>query len=157
MPSCCFTGHRTIAKKAMLPLARALDKTLADLFAAGVTDFYTGGAIGFDTLAALRVLALREKEPSCRLTLVLPCRDQSKLWDEGARALYEDILARADEVFYVREHYTPDCMRARNEALIQGKDILVAYLTRSRGGTASTYLAALRAGLDVINLAEQCL
>ena len=155
MKVCCFTGHRVLPQAKVLPLVRALDRRIEALIAAGVCEFRTGGALGFDTLAALRVLAAREKHPDIRLSLILPCRDQAHLWREGDRVLYEDILSKADAVRFVREHYTEDCMRARNHALIEGSDVCLAYLTHSRGGTKSTFLQALREGLEVVNLAEE--
>ena len=53
---CCFTGHRTIRAEHMLMLPRVLDRVLEGLIGRNITIFRTGGAIGFDTLAALKVL-----------------------------------------------------------------------------------------------------
>lgn len=155
MKVCCFTGHRVLPGEQVLPLVRVIDRYIEALAAQGVTEFRTGGALGFDTLAALRVLAAKEKNPSLCLSLILPCRDQALRWREGDRALYEDILSKADEVRYVRERYSETCMRERNHALIEGSDVCLAYLTHSRGGTKNTFLLALREGLEVINLAEE--
>lgn len=155
MRVCCFTGHRDLPPDVSVALCHAIDRRIAALAAAGVTDFRTGGARGFDTLAALRVLALRDKNPAVRLCLYLPCRSQSNGWREGERALYEDILARADEVHFVSEQYTRGCMQMRNRALVNGSDICLAYLTRSAGGTRQTFLYALREGLEVVNLADE--
>lgn len=155
MKVCCFTGHRVLQSNHVLPLVRVIDRHIERLAACGVTEFRTGGALGFDTLAALRVLAAAERNPELHLSLILPCRDQALRWREGDRALYEDILSKAHEVRYVREHYTEDCMRERNRALVSGSDVCLAYLTHSRGGTKSTFLLALREGLEVINLADE--
>ena len=102
MQICCFTGHRTLPKARAVELVRLLDGHIAALYEQGVREFRTGGARGFDTLAALRVLALRDKHPDCRLSLYLPCITQSDAWPAGDRALYQDILAKADEVHYVK-------------------------------------------------------
>ena len=155
MKVCCFTGHRTLPSGVAVRLAHALDRHLAALYDAGVREFRTGGALGFDTLAALRVLALRERHPDCRLVLYLPCRGQSDAWREGERALYADILAKADEAHFLHERYTPTCMQERNRAMVDGSDVCIAYLARSTGGTKQTFLYALRQGLEVINLAEE--
>ena len=155
MRACCFTGHRILPRGDVSALIHAIDRHIKELIADGVCEFRTGGALGFDTLAALRVLTLREQYPECRLSLILPCRDQSERWREGDRALYEDILSKADEVRYVAERYTPDCMNARNRALVDGSDVCLAYLTHTSGGTRNTYLYALREGLTVINLAKE--
>ena len=155
MRVCCFTGHRILPPDVSVALCHALDRHLLALADAGVTEFRAGGARGFDTLAALRVLALREKHAGVRLVLYLPCRSQSDGWREGERALYADILSRADEVHFVSDQYIAGCMQMRNRALVDGSDICLAYLTRSTGGTKQTFLYALKQGLKVVNLAEE--
>ena len=57
---CCFTGHRRIRPEIMPELSALLDRVLDTLINDGVTEFRTGGAVGFDTLAALKVLEKRE-------------------------------------------------------------------------------------------------
>ncbi len=151
---CCFTGHRTIEKDRAAALSAALDRCIADLYAGGYTEFRTGGARGFDTLAALRVLRLKQEHPDCRLVLILPCRDQPRGWSRGERALWERILAEADEHRFVEESYTPACMHLRNRALVEGSDCCVAYLRENRGGTLYTCSYALKLGLRFINLVE---
>lgn len=155
MKICCFTGHRTLLPAAARALTAALDRTLTRLAQEGFTDFRAGGARGFDTLAALRVLALRERHPDCRLHLILPCRDQTKFWTMGERALFESILAKADSVTYMQDTYTPECMYARNRALVDGSDLCVAYLTENRSGTLYTCSYALRQGVALLNLADE--
>ncbi|MBQ8339912.1 MAG: DUF1273 family protein [Clostridia bacterium] len=155
MKVCCFTGHRTIDKKDTAPLAAALDRHLEALAAEGYTEFRAGGARGFDTLAALRVLRLRERYPACRLVLVLPCRDQAKSWRVGERALWEQLQREADEVRFLYESYVPECMHARNRALVDGSDLCIAYLTENRGGTLYTCTWALKNGVRLLNLAEE--
>ena len=41
----------------------------------GVTDFYNGGAIGFDMLCAKTVIALKAEYSDIKLHLLLPCPD----------------------------------------------------------------------------------
>ena len=154
MKICCFTGHRTIAPSARAALIARLDQTLEALVAEGFTEFRAGGALGFDTLAALRVLYLREKHPVVRLSLILPCRDQAKNWRAGEQMLWQDILSRADSVRFLFERYVEGCMHARNRALVNGSDLLVAYLTENRGGTLYTCSYALKNGVALLNLGE---
>ena len=151
---CCFTGHRHIDKENAAALSVALDRCIAALFREGYTEFRTGGARGFDTLAALRVLHFKQEHPDCRLFLILPCRDQAKGWTRGERTLWERILAEADAHRFIEEAYTPACMHLRNRALVEGSDCCVAYLTENRGGTLYTCSYALKNGLRFINLSE---
>ena len=155
MKVCCFTGHRVLQNNHVLPLVRVIDRHIERLAACGVTEFRTGGALGFDTLAALRVLAAAERNPELHLSLILPCRDQTKFWRTGEKALFDDILAKADAVSYVTDVYTPRCMYTRNRALVDGSDLCIAYLTENRGGTLYTCTYALKHRVELLNLAEE--
>lgn len=151
---CCFTGHRDIQYRELSLLNPLLEKTIRSLASEGVTCFRAGGAIGFDTVAALNVLDLRDRL-GLRLELLLPCRDQSRGWSERDKKYYEYILSAADSSRYISEFYTRDCMLERNRRLVDGADVCVAYCLRSRGGTAYTLSYALKSGVRVINLADQ--
>ena len=148
----CFTGHRQIAYKDAVRLPALLDKTLTELIERGATVFRAGGAIGFDTVAALKVLELKERYPHIRLELILPCRNQTERWEETAVRTYRYILERADSCRFLFDTYFDGCMLERDRKLVEGADVCVAFCNRSRGGTAYTFTHALRAGLEVINL-----
>ena len=148
----CFTGHRSIERNAALLIPQTLKALLEELIQRGACRFRVGGAIGFDTVAALCVLELQEKHPGISLDLVLPCRDQTKLWNEQNRAVYEYILSAASSVEYVSEHFTSWCMHERNRRLVDESQVCIAYLSHSGGGTAYTFAYALEQGLEVINL-----
>ena len=149
----CFTGHRTIAYTDRKWLPEQTEKIIRQLIAAGADRFRAGGAIGFDTVAELKVLELKAEFPQIRLELILPCRDQTKKWQEHDRYIYGLILERADSVQYVSQEYTPTCMLDRNRVLLSGSDVCIAYLTRSTGGTAYTVRNAQQQGVRVIRLA----
>lgn len=106
MKICCFTGHRKIPENELPNLHKRLQKAVKGLLKQGVTTFYAGGALGFDTLAAQAVLNARRFHPQVKLILALSCRDQAGRWEERDRLLYESIKRRADEVVYVSEQYT---------------------------------------------------
>lgn len=150
----CFTGHRFIRRNNALAIPTKLKRDLESLIERGAFRFRAGGAIGFDTVAALCVLELREKYPHIKLELVLPCRDQTKGWSTQERQVYDYILSQASSVEYVTDHYTTWCMHERNRRLVNDSQVCIAYLTESRGGTAYTYSYALNKGLEVINIAE---
>ena len=148
----CFTGHRQIPYAAAVEIPALLDRVLTDLCERGATTFRAGGAIGFDTVAALKVLELKERYPHIRLELILPCRNQTEYWEETAVRTYQYILKKADSHLFLFDTYFDGCMLERDRRLVEGSDICVAYCTRSRGGAAYTFTQALRAGLEVINL-----
>ena len=135
-----FTGHRAKelfgeygienerAKRCMKMLVGLLHKFITEK---GATDFYSGGAPGFDTLVFLVVHALKQRHPHIRNILCVPFRDQPKVWEEKyeeykakgwkkpAEQLRKDIdryylmVERADEVVYVDElkEYQPKGMK----------------------------------------------
>lgn len=137
--TCCFTGHRTISPQIQKSLHTALDNTLDNLINAGVTKFICGGALGFDTLAAQAVLRQKQKNKSITLTLALPCRDQAKRWNSMQRLVYEDILASADEVVCLFDHYVTGCMHARDKFMVDSSDMVIAYYRGKNGGTQYTF------------------
>ncbi len=153
---CCFTGHRVIAPSDRDGIRMKIRNTVEDLAKDGYTDFRCGGALGFDTLAALEVLRLKDEFPSVRLIMYLPCRNQCSKWKIEDVKIYEAILAKADEVYYSSEFYSHTCMHERNIRLVTGADTCVAYYHEgSPGGTAFTVKYAQRNGVDLINLANE--
>jgi uncharacterized phage-like protein YoqJ len=154
MSAICFTGHRDISREAAYAIPSCLKKLLRNLIANGARTFLAGGAMGFDTIAALCVLELKEEYPDIRLELILPCRDQTKMWNEPSKATYNYILEHADRVEYLHERYTQSCMHDRNRRLVELCDVCVAYCIHSGGGTAYTVAHALSKGKELINIAE---
>lgn len=152
----CFTGHRDIVPADALRLPSLLEEQLGALLARGARIFRAGGAIGFDMLAALKVLELRERWPDAgiELHLCLPCKDQTRGWDEVSCRAYRYILDRADHVHYTSECYTPTCMLERDRRLVDGSDVCVAYCTRNRGGSFYTCSYAVKRDVELINLAD---
>ena len=122
----------------------------------GFTHFITGGAVGFDTLAAEQIISMREDYDKIKLILYLPCTDQSENWNENDKARFERILSEADEVYYVsREPYKTGCMKKRNYAMVTASDMCIAYLKKSSSGTAQTVKMAQDKGILVVNIAEK--
>ena len=148
----CFTGHRQIDAEHMMALPALLKSEIQKQAQAGAVHFRAGGAIGFDTLAALCVLEQKKLYPQIKLDLILPCRDQDAMWSETDRRAYRFVLSEADSVTYVYEKYCEGCMLERDRRLVQGSDVCIAFLTKSKGGTAYTAAYALKSGLEFINL-----
>ncbi len=162
---CCFTGHRPNALPAlgkentdeMQHLVYLLDRALNAAIDDGITDFYAGGAKGFDTLAAESVLRMRELNPGIRLYLALPGHDQSEGWNQKDRVRYETILENACKVWYAADICSPESMKRRNRYLVDHTGRCIAYLRRMRGGTLYTVNYALDQKIPVDNLAEHML
>ena len=150
--TCCFTGHRILPGDVVPRLSRELEQTVRKLIEEGYRYFGTGGALGFDTLAAETVLHLRCQYPQIRLILVLPCRNQTARWRQEDISRYEAIRTKADKVVYTAECFVPGCMLLRNRRLIDNSSVCVAYCTRETGGSAYTVAYARTQGLRVIFL-----
>lgn len=151
----CFTGHRTVSEAEYPALHALLQRTVEEQILQGASCFRTGGALGFDTMAALCVLSLRLRYPHVQLELVLPCPSQTEQWSPSDVCLYNQILAQADRHRYVSQAYFSGVLQMRNRALVDGADLCIAFLRTSHGGGAAyTASYALKNGLEVINLAD---
>lgn len=148
---CCFTGHRAIPTNELSPLANRLRETISQLASDGILTFRAGGAMGFDTLAAMSVLELRDKL-GLRLELILPCHNQTRGWPERDVRYYRYILEHCDSYRYISDVYTRTCMLERNRQLVDGSSVCVAYCKHSHGGTAYTVACAMRHGVRIIML-----
>lgn len=152
---CIFTGHRDLPRDTG-PLRAALLRQITALSAGGFTDFLSGGAMGFDLLAAETVLELRPVLPRVRLLMILPCEGQDRAYPPGEKARYRSVLDQADLVRYTAHAYYNGCMLARDRVLAQAADFCLCYLTRSTGGTAYTVRQAVLRDVPILNLAEEC-
>ncbi len=152
MKSCSFTGHRSILPEHGNALRELLIRAVTYAYNEGARSFFSGGAVGFDTLAAETVLELKKTYSDIRLCLVLPCRSQDEKWSGEAKANYARLLRAADSIEYVSESYTYDCMKKRNQRLVDACDCLIAYAYRVYSGAYQTIRMANREGKTVYNL-----
>jgi len=152
--TCFFTGHRDILREDYPTVQQKLERAIETLIKKGVQYFGGGGALGFDTLAALTVLKLRRKYPSIRLILILPCKDHDFSWQGEDKTLFEKITDQADKVVYTSERYYSGCMYKRNRHMAEGSGWGICYLDRPTGGTAYTVSYAHSVGVQMINIAE---
>ena len=152
MQYCAFTGHRTIEIRHRDKIADLLLRSISYAYDEGCRTFITGGALGFDTLAAKEVIRFRMSHPDVRLKIVIPCKNQSESWSDSQISVYEYTLANADEIECVANEYFDGCMRVRNQRLADLCDVMIAYVSRSNSGAAQTARMAERAGKTVYNL-----
>lgn len=152
--TCCFTGHRAIPTSQYQSVAERLEQTIVSLIRQGVIYYGSGGALGFDTMAAQTVIKLKSMYPGIKLILVLPCISQAERWSNEAQRNYENIKKQADKIVYVSQEYTRECMFKRNRHLVDNSGICVCYLTKHTGGTAYTVNYAREKNVPVINIAK---
>ncbi len=152
--SCCFTGHRFLPAEKSDVIQSTLECLIRELCENGCREFFSGGAIGFDMMAAEAVLKLKKTFPEIVLVMALPCRDQHIKWGKADRMRYEKLLNRADRIVYLCESYVTGCMHLRNKYMVDNADLCVAYLKKQGGGTEYTVRYAGEKGCRVVNLAH---
>ena len=159
--TCAFTGHRP----SKMPWGQdenspedvlfkfRLRESLEYLIGKGYVNFLSGGAQGFDMMAAEIVLSLKETYPWIMLTMVCPWNGQADRWPEDQRQRWRHILEESDRVIYTSGSYEKGVFFQRNRYLVENADlILAAYNGDSRSGTGMTIRYAHKRGVKVLRL-----
>lgn len=150
---CFFTGHRILnaheRERAFFVTCGLCEKLI---LTKGVTEFISGGALGYDYIAAKAVLRLREKYP-VRLLIYLPCKNRDAKWNKHWRDEWNDMISLSDECRYITNGpYTDGCMQKRNRAMVDDAKYGIAFCRRQYGGTASTLRYAQKRGREFVVL-----
>lgn len=153
--SCCFTGHRFVLYEHEIKLRKALSVVITGLYERGCRIFLSGGAVGFDSIAAEEVIELRKRFSDIKLHMVLPCRNQHRKWGASDRLKYEKLLTEADDTNFLCETYCTGCMHLRNKYLVDNSQVCIAYYNHSGGGTEYTVNYAREKEREIINLAYE--
>ena len=84
-------------------VSERLKETINSAIQNGYRCFITGGAVGFDIMAAQTVLNAKQehKRKKIKLILAIPYPKQADEWDKSDVDEYERIKALADEVIYI--------------------------------------------------------
>ncbi|MFT9057535.1 MAG: SLOG family protein [Ethanoligenens sp.] len=152
--TCCFTGNRSLPQDAIEHIMLRLNDEVDGLIRRGVTHFLSGGARGFDLIAAALIVSKKEMGNDLRLDFILPCKDQDALWSDRERKLYHGLLTEADGVTYLSDTYRPGCMKRRNRYLVDHANYCIYALLHERGGTWQTVQYSRRKGVRLIGVAE---
>ena len=150
----CFTGHRSLPKGDEFEVLKGKTEAMIKVaYSVGFRIFITGGAVGYDTLAAKCVIKLMDELPGIELHLALPCRNQTEKWcDLGDLVTYKRIKGFAKRIDYVTDFYNDTCMLERNRYMVDRSGLCIAYCTKDRGGSAYTVRYAKKEGLGVVNV-----
>jgi len=151
--TCCFTGHRQLPESRLQEIMMSLNHQIEVLIYQEVDTFICGGALGFDMLAAAIVIAKKKLGYRIRLVLALPCRNQEKYWTVKQVAFYRNLLEEADEIIYISEEYSEDCMRKRNRYMVEQSAYCICCLWKPKSGTYQTVNYARKKGIKIINVA----
>lgn len=161
---CCFTGYRPSkfpfplnkSNREYIEFENGLTMALLSLFEDECYTFYSGGAMGFDIIAAEAVLDLKK---AClhpvKLICALPFKKQADTYTDGWKARYEAVLAAADEIVYTSEEYNKGCYSIRNRYMVDNSDYVLTWYDGAEGGTKNTVNYARKSGKTVVNLCKK--
>lgn len=143
-----FTGHRTYDHSADELLAT----TIRHLYAEGARHFRVGMAEGFDLAAGRAVVDMMLSHSDIILEACIPWPSFASHFAAEERATYDTILGHATIVRYSDDAYHPAIFRHRNNMLVDGADVVVAWWSGATGGTAYTIKRAKAAHCPIVNL-----
>ena len=144
--TCAFTGHRTLYKNFDEKIVK---KETEKLIKDGYDTFLIGMAIGFDT-ECFKILLEIKKEQDIKIVACVPCENQSARFNLSQKKEYEKLLSLADEKIVISKEYSKDCMKKRNEFMVNNSSALIAYLKRDYGGTSQTVKLAEKKNIKII-------
>ena len=157
--SCFFTGHRKGLGNIIKDILPKMRSNISYLYSKGVTDFYVGGALGFDTIAAAQILDMKRDHPDMKLILYLPYRNQSESWGVDSKRFYEFALKNADEIYYAFDGEVYDYQQAKKYLLMRNRQMadkcahcIAFYSGNKRSGTGYTIEYAKKSDCEIINL-----
>lgn len=155
--TCFFTGHRRLPDGRKEDIKTCVAENIERLITEyNVRDFISGGALGFDTIAAEIVVEMKKKYPHIRLLMYLPCYGQSNKWDKNSKYRYRMILSHADEVIYVTQsEYSDGCMQLRNMRMVKDAFFCIAFCLVKSSGTGATLRHAGSVSAHIINIADE--
>ena len=154
--TCFFSGHRVLPSAKKETIKKLLTEAIINLIEnKGVTDFIAGGALGFDTMAAEAVYALRESYPYIKLHMYYPCYNQFSRWSYNDKYKWRILDSKCDSrLFVVEGEYTADCMQRRNRRMVDDSYYGICFCMKDNTGTGTTMRYALQAGRNVENIAD---
>ena len=139
----CFTGHR----KMLSDRSELYNNLMAELnfcYRKGFRYFIAGGAKGFDSFAAQRVIEFKETHQDVLLIIAVPFKNQAAKFDDKDKKLYDEILDKADFYIVLSEEFYDGCYLHRNDFMIAYSSHIIAYWDGKRiGGTSYTCRKAL--------------
>lgn len=112
LPLRLFHGTQTSVRTYRHFLILKLKNEIIRAYRTGKRFFKTGGAVGFDTLAAEVVLQLREHLPELALMVIVPFEGQDIYFSPASKVRYRRILDQADEVVVLVRYLLPTLLSA---------------------------------------------
>jgi len=143
MNTAFITGHRLINYQIV---SQGIHQLTDLAIKRGITVFLTGMALGTDQMAAI---IWTERHLTWKA--ILPCSEQSNLWNYQQQIVYRKLLVHAHEVNILYPHYQRGVMQSRDQYLVNNSQLCLAVWDgRTEGGTYLTIQMARKAKLPLI-------
>lgn len=161
MKSCFFTGCESYSYNDDPDALDYFANLVEILVENGVTDFYSGCALGWDkecefAIQLLKLFFSSQENPQVKMHLILPCPPEihSQNWSEKDKSDLKARLSLADSIEIVSDKYDETCIEKRNARLVELGDICVCYFNRNNfsGSTGQTVSIAEKANKIIFNL-----
>lgn len=146
-----FTGHRSYRHEADIELDSAIER----LYNEGARTFRVGMAEGFDLAAAEAVIRLRNVHSDIRIEAYVPYPTFANNFSATNAVRYATIIAQCDNVTYAMDSYHSSVFMLRNDMLVDGAEVVVAWWSGSRSGTGYTVGRARNNKSRIVNLYPQ--
>ncbi len=154
-----FSGNRHITPPQNLiikdlegDVRSILSEIIAQCYAEGKRVFLSGGAVGFDLIAAEEVIRFRASHHNVQLIFIVPFEGQEAKYSEREKEHYIDLISQSNQVVTISTEYNISAYHLRNDYLIEHSSQLIAYNNRKGRGTASTVKRAAKRGVEIINI-----
>lgn len=153
----CFSGHRpeklpdggdmsSPAVRAVISIVYSeIEKRIAD----GANIFITGMSRGVDLWAGEITAEMKCSGKPIKLVAAMPYRGFTDSFTGREKWAAGFIMSNADAVYNICETYEKDCMKKRNQFMVDHSSALIAVCKDSRSGTGQTIRMAQKKGIDV--------
>lgn len=109
-------------------------------------------AQGTDIWAAEILLSKKKYNKNLHLICALPHPEFESKRSTAEKERFNRIIAYADLVKMLNDHYFTGCYQVRNEWMVDRSNLVIAVFNGSKSGTKNTVEYAKRKGVEVINI-----
>lgn len=135
----CFTGHRPEKLSINEEQSKEILQRLINIaLEKGCTTFITGMARGIDIWAGELILKLKDTNPDIRLVCAVPYVGFESKWSKEWRDRYQWLLAKADHIEFIQNHYSAECFMKRNMWMVDHSQLVISIFNGTPSGTKNT-------------------
>ena len=147
---CCFAGcmpEKTTFSESIIKNKIRIE--IREAIKSGFTTFITGMAPGVDILAAEIVIEMRQIYKEIKLIAAVPYPGFGKTRDYKRNLQYKKIIERVDLIKEISPKLSDDCLKKRNEWMINHSSRVIVAFNGSDAETKNTMDFANSKSVDV--------